>query len=33
METKINIAKILPYNKETAHLLGTTDEWKGGDHD
>ena len=23
----------LPYNKETAHLLGTTDEWKGGDHD
>ena len=21
----------LPYNDETAHLLGTTDEWKGGD--
>ena len=21
---------ILPYNEETAHLLGTTDEWKGG---
>ena len=20
----------LPYNEETAHLLGTTDEWKGG---
>lgn len=24
METKINIAKILPYNKEKAHLLRTT---------
>lgn len=23
----------LSYNEETAHLLGTTDEWKGGDHD
>ena len=23
----------LPYNEETAYLLGTTDEWKGGDHD
>lgn len=23
----------LPYNEETAHLLGTIDEWKGGDHD
>ena len=23
----------LPYNEETAHLLGTTDEWKGDDHD
>lgn len=23
----------LPYNEETAHLLGTTDEWKGGEHD
>lgn len=22
---------ILPYNEETAHLLGTTDEWKGGE--
>lgn len=21
----------LPYNEETAHLLGTTDEWKGGE--
>ena len=21
----------IPYNEETAHLLGTTDEWKGGD--
>lgn len=21
----------IPYNKETAHLLGTTDEWKGGE--
>ena len=21
----------LPYNDETAHLLGTTDEWKGGE--
>ena len=30
METKINIAKILPYNEETAHLLGTTDDWEGG---
>lgn len=23
----------LPYNEETAHLLGTIDEWKGSDHD
>lgn len=23
----------IPYNEETAHLLGTTDEWKGGEHD
>lgn len=23
----------LPYNEETAHLLGTIDEWKGDDHD
>ena len=23
----------LPYNDETAHLLGTTDEWEGGKHD
>lgn len=23
----------IPYNEETAHLLGTTDEWKGGNHD
>lgn len=23
----------IPYNKETAHLLGTTDEWEGGEHD
>lgn len=22
---------VLPYNEETAHLLGTTDEWKGGE--
>ena len=21
----------IPYNKETAHLLGTTDEWEGGE--
>ena len=21
----------LPYNDETAHLLGTTDDWKGGE--
>ena len=21
----------IPYNEETAHLLGTTDEWKGGE--
>lgn len=20
----------IPYNEETAHLIGTTDEWKGG---
>lgn len=20
----------IPYNEETKHLLGTTDEWKGG---
>lgn len=24
---------ILPYNEETAHLLGTTDDWEGGEHD
>lgn len=23
----------LPYNEETAHLLGTTDDWERGDHD
>nr|DAH11169.1 MAG TPA: hypothetical protein [Caudoviricetes sp.] len=23
----------IPYNEETAHLLGTTDDWKGGEHD
>ena len=23
--------QILPYNEQTAHLLGTTDEWKGGE--
>ena len=23
----------IPYNEDTAHLLGTTDEWKGGNHD
>ena len=23
----------IPYNEETAHLLGTTDEWEGGKHD
>ena len=23
--------KCVPYNEETAHLLGTTDEWKGGE--
>ena len=23
----------IPYNEETKHLLGTTDEWKGGEHD
>lgn len=23
----------IPYNKETAHLLGTTDDWEGGEHD
>ena len=21
----------IPYNEDTAHLLGTTDEWKGGE--
>lgn len=21
----------IPYNKETAHLLGTTDDWEGGE--
>ena len=21
----------IPYNEETKHLLGTTDEWKGGE--
>jgi hypothetical protein len=21
----------LPYNEETAHLLGTTDDWEGGE--
>ena len=21
----------IPYNEETSHLLGTTDEWKGGE--
>lgn len=24
-------AECIPYNEETAHLLGTTDEWKGGE--
>lgn len=23
----------IPYNEETAHLLGTTDDWEGGEHD
>ena len=23
----------LPYNEETSHLLGTTDDWEGGEHD
>lgn len=23
----------IPYNEETKHLLGTTDKWKGGNHD
>lgn len=23
--------KCIPYNEETAHLLGTSDEWKGGE--
>lgn len=23
----------IPYNEETAHLLGTTDDWEGGNHD
>ena len=23
----------IPYNEETAHLLGTTDEWKGGENE
>ena len=23
----------IPYNEETAHLLGTTDDWEGGWHD
>ena len=23
----------IPYNEETAHLLGTTDDWEGGKHD
>ncbi len=26
-----NWAYCIPYNEETAHLLGTTDEWKGGE--
>lgn len=25
--------KCIPYNEETKHLLGTTDEWKGGNND
>lgn len=25
--------KCIPYNEETKHLLGTTDEWKGGEND
>ena len=24
---------VLPYNEQTKHLLGTTDEWKGDEHD
>ena len=27
----VNWAYCIPYNEETAHLLGTTDEWKGGE--
>lgn len=23
----------LPYNEETAHLLGTTDDWEGGENE
>ena len=23
----------IPYNEESAHLLGTTDDWEGGEHD
>ena len=26
-----NLTKVLPYNDSTKHLLGTTDEWKGGE--
>ena len=28
---RTNWAYCIPYNEETAHLLGTTDEWKGGE--
>lgn len=27
----LNYYKCIPYNEETAHLLGTTDKWKGGE--
>ncbi len=33
-ETKLwspMLGDCIPYNEETAHLLGTTDEWKGGE--
>ena len=23
--------RCIPYNEDTKHLLGTTDEWKGGE--
>lgn len=27
----IKFSECIPYNEETKHLLGTTDEWKGGE--